>query len=187
MANFTEIKQDTLNFNRGTYEGESLMEQSLKKHKAGRSILIDKDGNIIAGNKTADVAEKLGLKLRIIESDGTELIAVKRTDVSLDSREGREMALADNATAKVNLSWDEDNLRAASVEYGIDLDDWRVDLDLNAPTPESLGEVDVSDFDTNQTLCIKLTPEDYAAVVEKLKQTSDDMSEALLSILGYYA
>lgn len=187
MADFTEIKQDTLNFNKGTYEGGELMEQSLRKHKAGRSILIDKDGNIIAGNKTADVAEKLGLKLRIIESDGTELIAVKRTDVSLDSKEGREMAIADNATAQINLSWDEENLRVASVEFGIDLDDWSVDLEKNAPTHESLGEVDVTDFDTNQTLCIKLTPTDYEAVVKRLKQENDDLSEALLSILGYYA
>jgi hypothetical protein len=36
----------------------------------------------------------------IVESDGTKPIYVKRTDIDLDSKQGREMALADNATGK---------------------------------------------------------------------------------------
>lgn len=188
MSDFKELKQDTLNFNRGTFEGGVLMEQSLSRLKAGRSILIDKHGNIIAGNKTAEIAERLGLKLRIVESDGKELIAVKRTDMDLDTKEGREMAIADNRTAEINLSWDEANLEAAAEQYGIDLSIWDVDLDLNAPAPESKGEVDVGTFDTNQTLSIKLTSLQYEAVIDRLKQeNASDLSEALLSILGYYA
>lgn len=101
------LTQDQHNFNRGTEEGGRLMEKSLKELGAGRSILIDKDGNIIAGNKTQLAAIKAGIKkVRVIESDGTELIAVKRTDVAIDSKEGRELALADNLTTQVNLSWD---------------------------------------------------------------------------------
>ena len=110
MSEIKDLIFDDLNFNKGTFEGGVLMEQSMKRHKAGRSILIDKDNRIIAGNKTADVADKLGLKLRIVEAQGDELIAVKRTDIDLDSREGRELALADNATTSVNLCWDEDNI-----------------------------------------------------------------------------
>jgi hypothetical protein len=188
MPEIKDLKQDSLNFNKGTFEGESLMEHSLKKLKAGRSILIDKDDNIIAGNKTAEIAEKLGLKLRIVESDGSEMIAVKRTDIDIDSKEGREMAIADNATASVNLAWDEDNLQLAAEQYpGFDPEQWGIDLDKNAPTMESMGEVDVGTFDTNQTLSIKLTALQYQAVIERLKQESDDLSEALLSILGFYA
>lgn len=187
MSEFSELKQDTLNFNKGTFEGDVLMEQSLSRLKAGRSILIDKDNNIIAGNKTAEVAERLGLKLRIIESDGTDLIAVKRTDVDIDSKEGRELAIADNATAQVNLAWDEDNLGIAAEQYGIDAESWGVDLNHNAPTPKNVGEVNVGTFDTDQTLTIKLTSLQYEAVINRLKEKGEDLSLGLLSILGYYA
>lgn len=188
IIDIQELHQDQLNFNKGTYEGEQLMEQSLKRLKAGRSILIDKDNNIIAGNKTAEVAGRLGMKVRVIESDGSQLIAVKRTDLDLNSKEGREMAIADNATAAVNLSWDEENLDKASDQFdGFDPSIWGIDLTHNAPTPESLGEVDVGTFDTNQTLTIKLSAQQYKAVVDKLKEENDDLCLALLSILGYYA
>ena len=181
----SELKQDTQNFNRGTFEGTTLMEQSLKRLKAGRSILIDKENNIIAGNKTAETAEKLGYQVRVIETDGTELIAVKRTDLSLDSREGREMAIADNSTSVINLAWDEDNLTAAELNFGIDPDDWRVDLSKNMPTGESLGEIDVSTFDTNQTLKLKFSTLQYEAVIKSLSSVCEDLCLALLKILKY--
>ena len=57
----------------------------------------------------------------------------------------------------------------------------------NEPTAESKGEIDVGTFDTDQTLCIKLTTMQYEAVINRLKQENADLSEALLSILGYYA
>lgn len=187
LINIEELKQDSLNFNKGTFEGEALVRKSLERLKAGRSILIDKDNNIIAGNKTAEAAGQLGLKVRVIETDGTELIAVKRTDLDIDSKEGREMALADNRTAQVNLSWDEPNLEAAALEYGIDPSMWGVDFDTNEPTAESKGEIDVGTFDTDQTLTIKLTSLQYEAVINKLKETDPDLQVALLTILGYYA
>ena len=120
--------QDQHNFNRGTEEGGRLMEKSLKELGAGRSILIDKDGNIIAGNKTQLAAIKAGIKkVRVIESDGTELIAVKRTDVEIDSKQGRKLALADNLTTQINLSWDNAELTQVAGEQGIELQDWGID------------------------------------------------------------
>ena len=50
-----------------------------------------------------------------------------------------------------------------------------------------MGEIDVGTFDTNQTLTIKLTTLQYEAVINRLTQENADLSEALLSILGYYA
>ena len=183
----SELKQDTLNFNQGTYEGDILVERSLQRLKAGRSILIDKDNNIISGNKTAEVAARLGFKLRIIESDGTEMIAVKRTDMTLDSQKGREMAMADNATAQVNLSWNEENLNAAMQQYdGFDPLAWGIDPMSNMPTYESLGEVDTEQFDTDQTLKLAFGAVAYERVVSTLKRIDENLSRALLKILGYY-
>ena len=187
LIDIEELRQDNLNFNKGTYQGEVLIKKSLEHFKAGRSVLIDKDNNIIAGNKTVQAAATMGMKVRVIETTGDELVAVKRTDIDIDSKEGRELALADNRTAQINLAWDEQNLEAASLEFGIDPSDFGFEMTDNEPTAESKGEIDVGTFDTDQTLCIKLTTMQYEAVINRLKQENADLSEALLSILGYYA
>lgn len=111
MATIKDLKFDDKNFNKHTEFGMSLLEKSLRENGAGRSILIDKDNNIIAGNGVIETAGNIGLDdVQIVESDGSKIIAVKRTDISLDSKKGREMALADNATASADLEWDEQNL-----------------------------------------------------------------------------
>ena len=77
VINIEELTQDEHNFNKGTVGGAELMERSLKELGAGRSILIDKNGTIIAGNKTQEAAIKAGItKVRVIETDGTELVAL---------------------------------------------------------------------------------------------------------------
>ena len=181
-----DLKLDSHNFNRGTYEGNALLEHSLRKLKAGRSILIDKDNNIVAGNKTAETADRLGMKLRIIETDGTELIAVRRKDIDINSREGRELAIADNATAQLNLCWDEEQMNDLLPTMEIDPDEWGVDLTNNTPTPESKGEVDVMGFSSDQTLVIKLTARQHAAVMQRLSEIDSDPAQALLQITHYY-
>lgn len=187
LIDIEELRQDNLNFNKGTYEGEVLIKKSLERFKAGRSVLIDKNNNIIAGNKTVQAAATMGMKVRVIETTGDELVAVKRTDIDIDSKEGRELALADNRTAQINLAWDEPNLEAAALQFGLDASDFGLEMTDNEPTAESKGEIDVGTFDTDQTLCIKLTTMQYEAVINRLKQENADLSEALLSILGYYA
>lgn len=99
-TNIDALKQDDKNFNKGTKRGAIMMKHSIETLGLGRSILLDKDNNIIAGNKTQETAKELGINdVVIVETDGTKVIAVKRTDLSLKSEKGREMALADNKTA----------------------------------------------------------------------------------------
>ena len=113
IIDIEELAQDQRNFNKGTEQGQELMERSFKEMGAGRSILIDKNGNIIAGNKSQKAAIAAGIKkVRVIETTGDELVAVKRTDVDIDSAEGRKMAYLDNLTTQVNLTWDQTELEA---------------------------------------------------------------------------
>ena len=127
MSSIKDLKFDNKNFNKHTEYGMSLLEKSLRENGAGRSILLDKDNNIIAGNGVVEAACQIGLdKVKIVEANGDEIIAVKRTDIALDSKKGREMALADNATAKADIEWDEEALRD---EFDDDeLKSWGVDL-----------------------------------------------------------
>jgi site-specific DNA-methyltransferase (adenine-specific) len=146
MGDISELKFDDKNFNKHTPHGMSLLEKSLNQFGAGRSILVDKDNNIIAGNGIVEAAANAGItKTKVIETDGTELVVVKRKDVELNSNQGREMALADNATAAADLEWDDDTI-GEFFDKEI-LDKWDVELDFTeaekeivedeAPEPET--------------------------------------------------
>jgi sporulation protein YlmC with PRC-barrel domain len=120
----TSLIADDKNFNKGSEVGAEMIRKSFQKFGSGRSILIDKNNRIIAGNKSVEYS---GIEdVEIIESDGTKLIAVKRTDIDLDSPQGREMALADNASAKANIVFDAELIEAelgeaVCEEWGIDV------------------------------------------------------------------
>lgn len=137
-----ELRFDEHNFNKHNEQGMELLEKSIKEVGFGRSIFLDRDNNIVGGNGVTEQAIKVGAKkVRIIETDGTELIAVKRTDLSLDSEKGRKAALADNSVGYVNLQWDEEQLAKAQEQWGVVPDEWGVEL------PDSL-DID-SFFDEN--------------------------------------
>ena len=145
VIDIEELAQDTHNFNKGNEQGQELMERSFKEMGAGRSILIDRNGHIIAGNKSQKAAIAAGIKkVRVIETTGDELVAVKRTDVDIDSAEGRKMAYLDNLTTQVNLTWDETELEAVQADVeGFDIADFGVDLfDSQTGDEEPLPEED---------------------------------------------
>lgn len=106
-AKIADLIPDEKNANRGTPRGEAMLERSLREYGAGRSILLDRNNRIIAGNKTAEQAYAIGLDdVVIVETDGRKVVAVKRTDIDLDTPQGRELALADNRVGQVSLDWD---------------------------------------------------------------------------------
>ena len=100
-----QLSYDPQNANRGTKRGREMVRESLKRHGAGRSLLLDKNGTVIAGNKTLEGAEGvLPDEVIVVKTDGTQLIAIQRTDVEGD--EAVLMALADNRSSQVGLDWD---------------------------------------------------------------------------------
>ena len=141
----SELIPDDKNLNKHTQYGMSLLEKSVRGHKFGRSILVDKNNRIIAGNGIVETAANIGAEdIRIIETTGDELVVVKRTDVDLDTKEGREMALADNATSAADLEWDMDKMEEIESEWDIDVSDWGIDL------PEEEEEAHDDDFDEDE-------------------------------------
>jgi len=117
------IKQDQRNANKGTKRGKALLDQSLKELGGGRSILLDKDGNIIAGNKTFEGAQEAGLQVRVIKAGREELIAVQREDLDLNDPEGeaRRLAYLDNRVSELDLAWNAEQM-AEDAAAGLDFD-----------------------------------------------------------------
>lgn len=120
-----ELVKDNANVNEGTERGQELLENSMDQFGAGRSVLLDKDNRMIAGNHVLDAAMKKGIKkVILVDTEGEQLVAVRRKDIDLDSKKGREMALADNAISKANLSWNKDALKKAEEEFGVEREEW---------------------------------------------------------------
>ena len=133
-TNIESLVPDDKNFNKGTQYGDHLMDESLRRFGLGRSILIDKNNRIIAGNKTAEKAADIGFTdVVVVEVDGNQLVAVKRKDIDLDSAKGRELALADNATGKANLAWDEELISDISAQFNFEPGDWGVEIETINP------------------------------------------------------
>ncbi len=125
MKHISELQQDKNNANRGTERGQAALKKSLAKYGTGRSILVDKHGRIIAGNKTAETVEELGIdKIQVVKTKGDKLIVVQRTDLDLDTdKAARELAYADNRTGEVNLEWNVDQLQKDIENNLVDLED----------------------------------------------------------------
>src|SRR5687767_15136053 len=96
LKTIRDLSPDNRNANKGTPRGLQMVEDSLRTYGAGRSILADKQGRIIAGNKTLQSASDINLPIRVIETDGKELVVVQRTDLDLNDPKARELAIADN-------------------------------------------------------------------------------------------
>lgn len=129
-ANVEVLIPDNKNFNKHTEYGMHILEESIRKFGLGRSILIDKNNRIIAGNGVVETASQIDLdKVLVVETDGNTLVAVKRKDVDLDSAKGREFALADNATGKANLCFDTDLIMQEAEKFDFDPEDWGVPME----------------------------------------------------------
>ena len=121
ISTLADLCPDPLNSNRGTERGREALGGSLAQYGAGRSVLIDREGRVIAGNKTVERAKALKIPLRVVRSDGRHLIAVQRDDLDLatDPR-ARALAIADNRVSELDLDWDLDVLKQLQTE-GFDL------------------------------------------------------------------
>jgi DNA modification methylase len=93
------IKFDARNYRKHNDKNKELINKSLAECGAGRSILIDNDDEIIAGNGVYEQAKALNIPVKIIETDGNELIAVKRTDLNTQDEKRKRLAVMDNSSS----------------------------------------------------------------------------------------
>lgn len=175
-AKIEDLQFDDKNFNKGTVKGAGLMTKSFQKFGAGRSVLVDKNNKLIAGNKSAEEFGALGGKeVLIIDTTGETLVAVRRTDIDLDTPEGREMALADNAAAAANIAFVEELIVE---ELGAQaIDEWKVPTvhisDDNFDTQFSLNNGDRQPFQQMTFTMADEQAEELKLALTQIKQAED--------------
>lgn len=111
------IEFDKKNFRVHNERNKSIIENSLKEYGAGRSILLDADDTIIAGNGTYEQAQKLGIPVKIIETDGTTLIALQRIDLDTDDEKREGLSVTDNSSSDSSVFNSPKMTEYHSIEY----------------------------------------------------------------------
>ena len=146
MTSIKDLKSDHKNARRRTDRSAELIKESLQRYGAARSIVIDEDNRILAGNGTIEGAKEAGIdRIRVIETDGDEVIAVRRTGLTEEQKVG--LALADNRASDLS-EWDQEMLNRLSQQHDIsaffsqdDLDGI-LEVDVEQLPPEDFAEVD---------------------------------------------
>lgn len=100
---------DPLNARVRDARASGALSKSVEAFGLGRSVVVDSGGVVRAGNGTLDAARAAGVReVVIVETDGTQLVAVKRPDWS--EEQAIAYAIADNRTGDLS-SFDGESLR----------------------------------------------------------------------------
>jgi hypothetical protein len=170
-----EIKFDKRNYRKHDDKNKKLIKKSLEDCGTGRSILIDKEGEIIAGNGVYSEASKLKIPVKVIETDGTELIAIKRTDLATNDEKRKQLAVMDNTTSD-SSSFDMELLQE---DFGVEvLGDMGLDINVDfnytveekpySPKEEQSLE-DIIENLPEELKDTKMIPEQFQEVVSSFK------------------
>lgn len=112
----SDIKFDRRNYRKHDDKNKDLIKKSLVECGAGRSIVIDADNEIIAGNGIYEQAQNLNIPIKIIETAGDELVVVKRTDLKYDDEKRKKLAVLDNSTSD-----------SSEFDFGLLAEDFKID------------------------------------------------------------
>lgn len=182
-----DLIPDPKNARRRGPRAEGMIVKSLQEVGAARSIVIDEDGRILAGNGTVQAAAEAGIEnVTIVDASGLELVAVRRS--GLTEAQKKRLAVLDNRTGEL-AEWDAGIL--AELNEEVDLNDLWNENELS----RLLGEIPIPDdprdhwdgmpgIDGDPRACRSIhvyfqTPEDVQAFVEVLGVTVTDKTKTV--------
>ena len=117
----SNIIPDDRNNNKHTAYGMDLLEKSVNKVGIIESITVSNDDKIISGNARHEVIGKNFTKeALVIETDGTQPIIIKRTDIESDTKKFYEASILANTTANKNIDFDYSQIKNIEIDYSID-------------------------------------------------------------------
>ena len=85
-----DLKQDKHNYRKHNDRNITLIRKSVDDCGLGRSIVIDKNNEIVAGNGLVSAISK-NTPVKVIETDGSELVVVKRTDLDTNDEKRKKL------------------------------------------------------------------------------------------------
>jgi hypothetical protein len=159
-----DLTPDPANARRHNPRNVGMIEDSLHEVGAARSIVIDENGVILAGNATVEAAGNAGIeRVQVVEADGNTIIAVRRTGLTADQK--RRLALFDNQTAAL-ADWDTSVLSAMLEQDKDSLKGLFEDSEIDAlcvagvRQDRTLEEIDLDMLPDNPVWCLLAIPVD---------------------------
>ena len=121
MVGLDDLQLDPNNARLHTEESEALVNESLLEFGPARSIVVDADGIVRAGNGTVEQARRIRdiNQVMVVDADKNTLVAVRRTD--LTEEEWARYGVADNRSSDLS-TWRQDVLRELNLELDQGLD-----------------------------------------------------------------
>lgn len=120
IEHISDLTPDPMNARKHGPRNVGTIVSALQEVGAARSIVIDEDGVILAGNATVEAAGEAGItKLRVVDVDGETIVAVRRR--GLTSEQKVRLALFDNRAAELAEGWNPEVLEALASQ-GVSLD-----------------------------------------------------------------
>jgi hypothetical protein len=96
-----DLKPDAHNARRHNARNVGMIEAALHEVGAARSIVIDEDGRVLAGNGVLEAAAAAGIeRVKVVPADGNTIIAVQRR--GLTEAQKTKLALYDNRTGDLS-------------------------------------------------------------------------------------
>lgn len=104
IETLADLTPDPRNARKHNPRNVGMLEKSLNEVGAARSIVIDENGVVLAGNATIEAAGRAGIeRVQVVDADGETIVAVRRT--GLTQTQKTRLALYDNRTAEL-ADWD---------------------------------------------------------------------------------
>ena len=142
-----DLKPDPRNARRHSERNLGVIADLLEQVGAARSIVIDEEGVVLAGNGVLAAAGRAGIeKVRVVDADGKTLVAVRR--IGLTARQKAQLAVGDNRSNELS-EWDLSALTGLADEVGLDLVEVGFEPEeiaklgdgLAEPAPPTFGDV----------------------------------------------
>lgn len=140
----SQFRPQLKNANGHTQRGMGMLDRSISKGGWIGAITTAADNEVFDGSARLEVVyERFGEDADpiVLDIDGTRPVVLRRIDIpTADHPQAKELAIAANRVAQVNLDWVEPELREAHEEIG--LDDWFLPEEMKDWGVESEGDGD---------------------------------------------
>lgn len=183
VESMDNIIEDDMNANLHKTRGEYAVTESIRRYGFAEAGTLDKNNRIIGGNLRTAIAKKEldSDEAIIIDVDGKTPVYIRRTDVDLDTKEGRELAIALNRTGQLSVLFSGEVLDQLQAELDIEMDwlftdeEWddleRDNIDLDFDGLE--GSNDGDSFDDEMTITVTMPSfmfHDIAAYLDRFSK-----------------
>lgn len=134
-----DLKQDKRNYRKHNQQNLDLIKKSVSEVGLGRSVVIDNENEIVCGNGLVSTLDK-NTPIKVIETDGSELVVVKRTDLNTNDEKRKQLAIMDNSTSDSS----EFDLESLQTDFDVEqLQDWGLDVEFESLEEQEIIEDEV--------------------------------------------